>query len=41
MIVDLTQSINSNIKLFPGSPHVYFLKWTRYSVDGYDSEAIF
>ena len=41
MIVDLSQSINSNIKLFPGSPHVYFLKWTKYSVDGYDSEAIF
>jgi arylformamidase len=41
MIIDLSQSINSNIKLFPGSPHVYFLKCTKYNIDGYDSEAIF
>ena len=41
MIIDLSQSINSNIKLFPGSPNVYFLKWAKYSIDGYDSEAIF
>ena len=41
MIVDLSQTITSNIKLFPGSPHVYFLQWTKYSTDGYDSEAIF
>ena len=41
MIVDLSQTITSNIKLFPGSPNVYFLQWTKYSTDGYDSEAIF
>jgi arylformamidase len=41
MIIDLSQSINSNIKLYPGSPNVYFLKWSKYSIDGYDSEAIF
>ncbi|HEU5460852.1 MAG TPA: cyclase family protein [Nitrososphaeraceae archaeon] len=41
MIIDLSQSINSNIKLYPGSPSVYFLKWSKYSIDGYDSEAIF
>jgi arylformamidase len=41
MIIDLSQSINSNIKLFPGSPNVSFLKWSKYTIDGYDSEAIF
>ena len=41
MIVDLSQTITSNIKLFPGSPNVYFLQWTKYSIDGYDSEVIF
>ena len=41
MIVDLSQSINSNIKLFPGSPNVSFLKWSKYTIEGYDSEAIF
>lgn len=41
MIIDLSQSINSNIKLYPGSPNVHFLKWSKYSIDGYDSEAIF
>ncbi len=41
VIIDLSQSINSNIKLYPGSPNFYFLKWSKYSIDGYDSEAIF
>jgi arylformamidase len=41
MIIDLSQSINSNIKLFPGSPNVSFLKWSKYTIEGYDSEAIF
>ena len=41
MIIDLSQSISSNIKLYPGSPNFYFLKWSKYSIDGYDSEAIF
>jgi len=41
MIIDLSQSINSDIKLYPGSPNVYFLKWSKYTIDGYDSEAIF
>ena len=41
MIVDLSQTITSNIKLFPGSPNVYFIQWTKYGTDGYDSEAIF
>ncbi len=41
MIIDLSQSINSDIKRYPGSPNVSFLKWSKYSIDGYDSEAIF
>ncbi len=41
MIIDLSQSINSKIKLFPGSPNVSFLKWSKYTIDGYDSEAVF
>jgi len=41
MIIDLSQSVNSDIKLYPGSPNVSFLKWSKYSIDGYDSEAIF
>lgn len=41
MIIDLSQSINSDIKLYPGSPNVSFLKWSKYSIEGYDSEAIF
>ena len=41
MIIDLSQSINSDIKLYPGSPNVSFLKWSKYNIDGYDSEAIF
>lgn len=41
MIIDLSQSINSETKMFPGSPQVAFLKWAKYDIDGYDLETMF
>ncbi len=41
MIIDLSLSINPETKIFPGSPHVAFLKWAKLDIDGYDLETMF
>ncbi len=41
MIIDLSLSINPETKIFPGSPHVAFLKWAKLDIEGYDLETMF
>jgi arylformamidase len=40
-IIDLTQEIDENTQVFPGSSNLKILKWSNYIIDGYDSEMIF
>jgi len=40
-IIDLTQEIDENTQVFPGSYNLKILKWSNYIIDGYDSEMIF
>src|SRR5919108_3076951 len=40
-IVDLTLGISSNIRVFPGSPQPSFIKWSKFDIQGYNSEVMF
>jgi kynurenine formamidase len=40
-IIDLTQVIDINTQVFPGSPNVNLLKWSNFETHRYVSEAIF
>ncbi|MBA3977804.1 MAG: cyclase family protein [Nitrosopumilus sp.] len=40
-ILDLTQNMNENTQVFPGSPSLKILKWSNYEMHEYDSEMIF
>ena len=40
-IIDLTQEIDENTQVFPGSSNLKILKWSNDIIDGYDSEMIF
>jgi arylformamidase len=40
-IIDLTQEMNENTQVFPGSPNLKILKWSTYKMHEYDSEMIF
>ncbi len=40
-IIDLTQEMNENTQVFPGSPSLKILKWSNYYMHDYDSEMIF
>jgi kynurenine formamidase len=40
-IIDLTQEMNENTQVFPGSPNLKILKWSNYEMHEYDSEIIF
>ncbi|MEJ7640630.1 MAG: cyclase family protein [Candidatus Nitrosocosmicus sp.] len=40
-IIDLTQDMNENTQVFPGSPNLKILKWSTYKMHEYDSEMIF
>ena len=40
-IIDLTQEIDENTQVFPGSSNLKILKWSNYIMHGYDSEMIF
>lgn len=37
-VLDLTRSVSSEIKVFPGSLQPFFIPWSRLDVQGYDSE---
>jgi arylformamidase len=39
--LDLTLGISSHTKVFPGYPQPIFIKWSRYDIQGYDSETMF
>jgi arylformamidase len=40
-VIDLTMKITPSIRVFPGSPQPSFIPWSRFEVNGYDSEAMF
>jgi arylformamidase len=40
-MIDLTFGITSKLKVFPGSPQPSFIKWSKFDIHGYDSEAMF
>ena len=40
-VVDLTLEISPNIRVFPGSPQPYFIRWSKFDIHGYDSEVMF
>lgn len=40
-IIDLSQDIDINTQVFPGSPNVNLLKWTNFETHKYASEALF
>ena len=40
-VIDLTMKITPSIRVFPGSPQPSFIPWSRFDVNGYDSEAMF
>jgi arylformamidase len=40
-VIDLTLGISSNIKVFSGSPQPSFIKWSKFDIQGYDSEVMF
>lgn len=40
-IIDLTRQINSNTKVFPGSPQPAIIAWSKIDIQGYDSEVVF
>lgn len=40
-IIDLSQDIDVNTQVFPGSPNVNLLKWSNFETHQYVSEAIF
>ena len=40
-VIDLTMKITPSMKVFPGSPQPCFIPWSRFDLQGYDSEAMF
>src|SRR5919107_1201301 len=40
-VIDLTMRITPSIRVFPGSPQPCFIPWSRFDLQGYDSEAMF
>ena len=40
-VFDLTMKITPSIRVFPGSPQPSFIPWSRFDINGYDSEAMF
>jgi len=39
-VFDLTMRVSPEIKVFPGSPQPFFIQWSRFDVQGYDSEVM-
>ncbi len=40
-VVDLTMRITPSIRVYPGSPQPFFIPWSKFDCQGYDSEAMF
>src|SRR5918995_2592263 len=40
-VIDLTMKITPSMRVFPGSPQPCFIPWSRFDLQGYDSEAMF
>ena len=40
-VIDLTMRITPSMRVFPGSPQPCFIPWSRFDLQGYDSEAMF
>jgi arylformamidase len=39
-VIDLTMTVSPAIKVFPGSPQPFFIPWSKFEVQGYDSEVM-
>lgn len=39
-VLDLTMTVSPAIKVFPGSPQPFFIPWSKFDVQGYDSEVM-
>jgi arylformamidase len=39
-VLDLTMTLSPTIKVFPGSPQPFFIPWSKFDVQGYDSEVM-
>jgi kynurenine formamidase len=39
-VIDLTMTVSPAIKVFPGSPQPFFIPWSKFDVQGYDSEVM-
>lgn len=40
LVTDLTQEISSQTKVFPGDPQPHIIQWTKFEIQGYDSEVM-
>jgi arylformamidase len=40
-VIDLTMRITPSIRVYPGSPQPSFIPWSKFDLQGYDSEAMF
>ena len=40
-VVDLTMRITPSIRVYPGLPQPFFIPWSKFDCQGYDSEAMF
>ena len=39
-VLDLTMTVSPAIKVFPGSPQPFLIPWSKFDVQGYDSEVM-
>lgn len=39
-VIDLTQEISTQTKVFPGDPQPHFIRWAKFDIHGYDSEVM-
>ncbi len=40
VIIDLTQEISSQTKVFSGDPQPHFIQWSKFEIQGYNSEVM-
>ncbi len=40
-VIDLTMRITPSIRVYPGSPQPSFIPWSKFDLQGYDSEVMF
>ena len=40
IVTDLSQEISSQTKVFPSDPQPHFIRWSKFEIQGYDSEVM-